>query len=144
MPFLRNMKLYLTAILLLLTLALNAQSLNFRTDGYYFQDNGIDTLFLIRMNTPGSKVMISELAKSGINANGGDKCIPAGTVPKGPNSSLMHIISFFSNSFGTTFDEACWNDVIYKNVVKTIKERKANTNKETFSQLVNDQREESH
>jgi hypothetical protein len=107
-------------------LILSAQQLHFRTDGYYFWDNKIDTLYLARVRDKENAELIKMLNDNGFktNAQHGDPCVPDNTIPYS-GSSHVKVLSFFSDVIGTNTVRNCWNIQTYNKIIPVLKNRMA-------------------
>ncbi len=103
----------------------NGQKLSFRTDGYYYYDNKVDTLYLLKIADKNNKELIGAVQKAGFNIyNKGTDCVPKNTIPY-DGSSYIQVFSFFSNVLGTHWTGNCWNKSQFNDAIHKIKLRKS-------------------
>ena len=89
-----------------------------RTNGYYYWDNGIDTIADASPDKKARLLRVLRRADTSFHEFRDDPtdCIPAGVIPT-EGSSLTHLLTFYSNRSGLAFYEACrGNTVIQRNV----------------------------
>jgi hypothetical protein len=94
-----------------------AQTVQFRTDGYYFYDNKCDTLFLMDTKDKQHADLIKMISNAGFVIDDSVSCAPRHSIPLG-GSSQIKILAFFSGKVGAYFNSACWDERAHKAAMK--------------------------
>ena len=112
----------------------NAQTLKFRTDGYYLADNHCDTVYLLA-KTKSTAPFRQEIISSG-DTFSHINCVPEGEIPIN-GSSQFSILAFASNDDAMKFSYVCWDDAIKKEVINLIHKHRREKSVAKTSLLLN-------
>ncbi|HTN17138.1 MAG TPA: hypothetical protein VL092_05625 [Chitinophagaceae bacterium] len=116
------MKQGLFILFAIVQLVANGQSLKLRNDGFYFFDNNVDTLYLLKGDKKNEAQLKSELEKNKFKISGVSDCVPKNGIPL-DGSSHLQLLSFFTADKGTYISMNCWTKNNYKEYLAILQRR---------------------